>query len=91
MDLVSMSLPGPYTVVWLIAFVLFIFEIIVSISYDEEDSFRKIWLIVLMYFSYCQLWIYLVIKSFYIEYIKKEKHVWDKTVRFDLAAEKETK
>lgn len=88
MDLVSMSLPGPYTIVWVMAFILFIFEIIVSISYDEEDSFGKIWLIVLMYFSYCQLWIYLVIKSFYIEYIKKEKHVWDKTVRFDLAPEK---
>jgi cellulose synthase/poly-beta-1,6-N-acetylglucosamine synthase-like glycosyltransferase len=91
MSLVSMSLPGPYTIVWVMAFVLFIFEIIVSISYDEEDSFGKIWLIVLMYFSYCQLWIYLVIKSFYIEYIKKEKHVWDKTVRFDLATEKKTK
>ena len=88
MDLVRMSLPGPYTIVWVMAFILFIFEIIVSISYDEEDSFGKIWLIVLMYFSYCQLWIYLVIKSFYIEYIKKEKHVWDKTVRFDLAPEK---
>ncbi|MDP2362566.1 MAG: glycosyltransferase, partial [Ignavibacteria bacterium] len=91
MDLVSMSLPGPYTIVWIMAVILFILEIIVSISYDEEDSFSKIGLIVLMYFSYCQLWIYLVIKSFYIEYIKKEKHVWDKTVRFDLVSEKKTK
>lgn len=90
-NLVSMTLPGPYTIVWITAFILFIFEIVLAISYDEEDNFSKIWLIILMYFSYCQLWIYIVIKSFYIEYVKKEKHIWDKTVRFEIAAEKNTK
>lgn len=89
-NLVSMTLPGPYTIVWITAFILFIFEIVLAISYDEEDNISKIWLIILMYFSYCQLWIYIVIKSFYIEYIKKEKHIWDKTIRFDIATEKET-
>jgi len=82
--LVSMNLPGPYTIVWMMAFVLFIFEIILTISYDEEDTFKNIFVILLMYFSYCQLWIYLVLKASYIEFIKKEKHFWDKTVRFDL-------
>ncbi len=91
LSLVSMSLPGPYTFVWIMAFVLFIFEIIVSVSYDEEDSFSKVGLIILMYFTYCQLWIYLVIRSFYIEYVKKEARVWDKTVRFDIATEKQVK
>ena len=37
-----------------------------------------------MYFSYCQLWIYLIFKAYYIDNIKKEKHTWDKTVRFDV-------
>ncbi|MFH0989508.1 MAG: glycosyltransferase [bacterium] len=82
-NLVSISLPGPYTFVWLIAFILFILEIILAISFDEEDSFKQIWFIVLMYFSYCQLWIYIVVKAVYAEWIKKEKRTWTKTIRFD--------
>ncbi|HAP36515.1 MAG TPA: glycosyl transferase family 2 [Bacteroidetes bacterium] len=82
-NLVSISLPGPYTFVWIMAFVLFIAEITLAISYDKEDSAKNIGIIMLMYFTYCQLWIYVVLKAAYIEYIKKEKRVWDKTVRFD--------
>ncbi|MCL4551714.1 MAG: glycosyltransferase family 2 protein [Bacteroidetes bacterium] len=84
LNLVSMSLPGPYTFVWIIAFFLFIFEITLAISFDREDSASKIWLIIIMYFSYCQLWIYIVLKAAYSDYIKKEKRTWAKTVRFDL-------
>jgi hypothetical protein len=39
-----------------------------------------------MYFTYCQLWIYIVIKALWIEYIKKEKRTWDKTIRFDVSS-----
>ncbi len=82
-NLISMSLPGPYTIVWFMAFFLFIFEIILAISYDDEDRFRNIGLIVLMYFSYCQFWIFIVLRALYLEYIRKEGKIWDKTVRFD--------
>ncbi|MGA9119335.1 MAG: glycosyltransferase [Bacteroidota bacterium] len=84
LNLVSISLPGPYTVVWAMAFVLFIFEILLAISFDGEDRLRNIGLIILMYFTYCQFWIYLVVKAFYLDYIKKERRTWDKTVRFDV-------
>ncbi len=83
LSLVSIALPGPYTFVWIMAFVLFIFEITLAISFDDEDNLRKIWLVVLMYFSYCQLWIYVVIKAIYVEYFKKDKAFWEKTERFD--------
>ncbi len=36
-----------------------------------------------MYFTYCQLWIYVVGKAIYLDYIKREKRTWTKTVRFD--------
>jgi hypothetical protein len=84
LNLVSISLPGPYTFVWIMAMVLFIFEIMLAISYDNEDSIGKVGLILLMYFSYCQLWIYIVLKAAYSEYIKKEKKTWAKTMRFDV-------
>jgi len=85
-QLVAISLPGPYTFVWVTSFILFIFEIFLSISYDEEDNFENLVIVVFMYFSYCQLWIYVVIKAAYQDYIKKEKHIWDKTIRFDSPA-----
>ena len=84
LNLVSISLPGPYTFVWIMAMILFIFEIMLAISYDNEDSFGKVGLILLMYFSYCQLWIYIVLKAAYSEYVKKEKNTWAKTIRFNV-------
>jgi cellulose synthase/poly-beta-1,6-N-acetylglucosamine synthase-like glycosyltransferase len=86
LSLVSISLPGPYTIVWIMAFFLFLFEIMLAISYDGEDSPGKIGLLILMYFTYCQLWIYIVLKAAYFEYVKKDERIWDKTVRFDVTA-----
>jgi cellulose synthase/poly-beta-1,6-N-acetylglucosamine synthase-like glycosyltransferase len=82
-NLVSIALPGPYTLVWLLAFVLFIVEIMLAISYDYEDKARNLWLIILMYFTYCQFWIFIVLRAMYLEHVKKERRVWDKTIRFE--------
>lgn len=84
LNIISIPLPGPYTFVWIIAFVLFIFEIMLAISFDKEDKPRNFWLVLLMYFSYCQLWVYVIFRAGYLEFIKREKHIWDKTVRFDV-------
>jgi cellulose synthase/poly-beta-1,6-N-acetylglucosamine synthase-like glycosyltransferase len=75
-------LPGPYTAVWALALFLFMLEILLALSYDQEDSPRNIFLTFLMYFTYCQFWIYIVGKALYMDFIKKEKRTWDKTVRF---------
>ena len=85
-QLVAISLPGPYTFVWVTSLILFLFELFLSISYDGEDTLTNLAIIILMYFTYSQLWIYVVIKSVYQDLIKKEKHIWDKTVRFDVPA-----
>lgn len=85
-NLITMSLPGPYTLVWIMAFFLFIVEIVLAVSYDGEDRLRNIGLIILMYFTYCQFWIYVVLRAMYIEHVKKEERVWDKTIRYDVPA-----
>jgi cellulose synthase/poly-beta-1,6-N-acetylglucosamine synthase-like glycosyltransferase len=82
--LVSITLPGPYSFVWAMAFVLFILEIFLAISYDDEDSLVNVGLIVLMYLWYCQLWIVVVVWAGYQDYFKKEKRTWHKTERFDI-------
>ena len=88
LNLVSIALPGPYTLVWMFAFFLFILEIFLAVSFDSEDSLKSIGLILVMYFTYCQFWIYVVLKAVYVERFQKKKGFWDKTVRFDVKAEK---
>ena len=84
LSLISIPLPGPYSVVWIMAFILFIFEIMLAISFDREDNPKNLGLILIMYFTYCQLWIFIMLRAFYLDKIKKEGNVWDKTVRFDV-------
>jgi len=82
-SLIAIPLPGPYTAVWILAFVLFILEILLALSYDREDNLKQIVLVVMMYFTYCQLWIYIVGKALYLDFIRKEKRTWVKTIRFE--------
>jgi len=81
--LVAIPLPGPYTAVWLLAFLLFIMEILLALSYDNEDSLGKIALVVLAYFTYCQLWIVVVARALWLDFVKRERQTWVKTVRFE--------
>ncbi len=87
-NVISIPLPGPYNFVWMFAFFLFILEILLAISFDREDKPSNFWLILIMYFTYCQLWVYVIFRAGYLEFIKKEKHIWEKTVRFDVAPKK---
>jgi cellulose synthase/poly-beta-1,6-N-acetylglucosamine synthase-like glycosyltransferase len=82
--LISIPLPGPYTIVWITAYVLFFFEILLAVSFDREDKPKNMLLILLMYFTYCQLWIFVMLRAFYLENVKKAEHTWDKTERFDV-------
>jgi cellulose synthase/poly-beta-1,6-N-acetylglucosamine synthase-like glycosyltransferase len=80
---IAIPLPGPYTTVWLLAIALFVIEIILVLSYEGEDTLRNFLLVFLMYFTYCQFWIYVVGRAIYLDYVKREKRTWSKTVRFD--------
>jgi cellulose synthase/poly-beta-1,6-N-acetylglucosamine synthase-like glycosyltransferase len=83
LDLIVVTLPGPYTAVWILALVLFFLEIVLVLSYDKEDSLPAMLLIVLMYFTYCQFWIYIVGRALYLDIVRREKRTWVKTIRFD--------
>ncbi len=83
--LVSIPVPGPYSEVWLLAYLLFILEIVIALTREKEDSPLNILLIALSYFTYCQLWILVVLKGAYDDFILKREHVWVKTQRFRVA------
>ncbi len=81
LGILSVTVPGPYTAVWISAFLLYLLEIILVLSFENEDSLINIFCIALMYFTYCQMWIYVVFKAFYMDFMKKRVGVWDKTER----------
>lgn len=87
---IKLPLPGPFSAVWLIAIILFVFEILLAISFDKEDSWKNFGLILIMYFTYCQFWILVMFKAFYLDRIRKESHTWDKTVRFAVQPDKDS-
>src|SRR5262249_41743590 len=84
LNLVVITLAGPFTLVWIVAFFRLLFEILLALSYDREDTFGNVLLGAVMYFTYCQFWIYIVGKAIYLDLLKKEKRTWVKTVRFDV-------
>ena len=82
--LVALNIPGPYFAVWISAFALFTLEIFLVLSYENEDTAANILLTVAMYFTYCQLWLYIVFKALVLDARRHRVGVWDKTERFQV-------
>lgn len=81
--MIFIPVPGPYLEVWIMAYLLFVTEIVLMLSREAgEDSVSNILFTMAMYFTYCQLWPLVVAKAFYLEYVKGEKRTWAKTRRF---------
>jgi len=85
--LTKVTLSGYYTALWILAFFLFLLEMMVAIGLEKgENNYKNILLLALMYFTYSQLWVVLVIKSIFIllkESMSGEISVhWYKTERF---------
>jgi cellulose synthase/poly-beta-1,6-N-acetylglucosamine synthase-like glycosyltransferase len=81
--LVSLHAIGPYSRIWILAFLLFVLEVGIALSREEgEDSFGNLLLVVVAYFTYCQLWIYLVVRSLIDDVVLRRAAVWAKTERF---------
>ena len=83
-ELIFIPVPGPYLEVWIMAYLLFVTEIVLMLSREPgEDSISNILCTMTMYFTYCQLWPLVVASAFYKEYIRGEKRTWAKTKRFE--------
>ena len=85
--LIAIPVPGPYSEVWFFAFFLFILELVIALSREKEDSPFNILLIALSYFTYCQLWIAVVLRGIYDDFFLKREHIWVKTERFRVPEE----
>jgi cellulose synthase/poly-beta-1,6-N-acetylglucosamine synthase-like glycosyltransferase len=83
---VHLRVMGPYRELWALAFLLFILEILVALSFEGEDSLLSLAVAVLAYLAYTKLWAFVVLRGFYEESIAGKKRVWVKTERVEVDA-----
>lgn len=83
---IQISVSGNFTLLWILAYILFILEIYVTLAIEKgESTLDNLILVPIMYFTYCQLWLIVAINSL-IQFIKdklfKREVKWYKTERF---------
>jgi len=81
--LVRLRIAGPFTELWILATALFVLEVLVALSYEEEDSWPMLGVTFLAYLTYTKLWAFVVLRGLTQDVVLKRKRVWDKTERFD--------
>ncbi|MBZ0272355.1 glycosyltransferase [bacterium] len=83
LGVVKLGLIGPFTFIWFLAAMLFFMQQLIAISLEEEESFKNIVLSMLMYVTYCQVWIVVIVRAFWMDMLAgRKKTKWDKTVRY---------
>ena len=88
LGVVSVHALGPYPEIWTLAFALFVLEVSIALSRERgEDSFGNLLLVIVAYFTYCQLWIPVVVLAFMEDVIFRRTRTWDKTERFGEAGQ----
>jgi len=87
LNITRLSVSGPLLLTWFLAFLLFVIGISVTLSYEEtsENTIANAGIAILMYFTYCQLWVFLSVRSLFVAFEKKRgKPFWSKTPRVRL-------
>lgn len=80
LGMVRLNIGGPLILIWFLAYALYITETYISLSFERgEGSLENLLLICLMYFTYCQLWLIVVIRAIYFSIREK---ITGKTLRW---------
>lgn len=82
---IKLNVGGPLMVIWILAYILFITETFISLSLERgEGNIENFILICLMYFTYCQLWLFVVLRALFFtirDKITGKTMKWYKTER----------
>lgn len=83
---VHVSLGGFSTILWVMAILVFVLNVLITLAGEENEfSLKSALLILLMLFTYSKLWVAVVINSIIksiSDYIFKREVKWEKTVRY---------
>jgi cellulose synthase/poly-beta-1,6-N-acetylglucosamine synthase-like glycosyltransferase len=83
--LIRIHVPGPYSYVWIFAYATFVLQLVIALSCEpDEDTPLNILLTMLMYFTYCQLWLPVVAAGLYDDFIARREIRWAKTERYEV-------
>lgn len=83
---VTISVEGPFGIVWLLAYILFIAETYISLSLERgEGTLKNLLITCAMYFTYSQLWIVLIFRAVFQllkrSFSRNKEFHWYKTER----------
>jgi cellulose synthase/poly-beta-1,6-N-acetylglucosamine synthase-like glycosyltransferase len=82
---VQLTLSGPFQLIWVLAYALFIFETFISVSFERgEGTLSNLFIISIMYFTYCQMWLLIVLRSGWLtlkDKVTGKGFYWYKTER----------
>ncbi len=82
----KVGISGNFALLWFMTYLVFTVQISIALSIEKgEASLQNILLILMMYFSYCQLWLFVSFYGFYrnfLDRVRKRKTKWYKTERF---------
>lgn len=85
MGLHSLSVEGPFNLLWFMAVILFVLELGITLTSEPgEDRAENLLLAVLMYFTYTQLWLGVVANALWQSvrsFLRREGLSWYKTER----------
>jgi cellulose synthase/poly-beta-1,6-N-acetylglucosamine synthase-like glycosyltransferase len=90
LGIVEITLPGPFLLIWLLAYLLYVVEIMVTLAIEKTElTVKNVLILSLMYITYSQLWLYLIFRSNWLQIrarIRRDELKWDKTERFQSPA-----
>jgi cellulose synthase/poly-beta-1,6-N-acetylglucosamine synthase-like glycosyltransferase len=66
---------------WGLALGIFLLQIAVALAVEGEDTPINLLVAAAMYFTYCQVWLYVCAKAHWLDVVKQERLQWDKTAR----------
>ena len=75
------TMENPLMVLWALAFALFLLEMAIALAIEREHTPLNLLVAAVMYFTYCQVWIYVCARAHYLDVVRQEKLRWEKTVR----------
>ncbi|MBE9566261.1 MAG: hypothetical protein IMF16_05900, partial [Proteobacteria bacterium] len=78
---------SPLMILWALALALFLLELAVALAIEGENTPLNLLVAGAMYFTYCQVWVYVCAKAHYLDMVKQEGLRWEKTVRVPRPAE----
>ncbi|MGB9666893.1 MAG: glycosyltransferase family 2 protein [Candidatus Cryosericum sp.] len=85
LGLLQIHFTVPLLVLWFETVWIYAAQIVAATVSEKQASFLNILFGILMYFTYSQLWVYLVIKEYVVQLsgvVRKAEPVWEKTPRF---------